>query len=276
MGTETPPVTTSAATLAGGTNNQDRYVIGDDFAIVLDGATALADDRSHDAGWFAEKLGGAIADRLSGTRPLPEVVESAIRDVRDVHGLTPATSPTSTVAIARWSGENVESYALGDSSVILLMSDGSELVCTDRRLSAIAPEIRDAYRQRLAAGHSFDETHAKLLTGLQRYQAEVRNTPEGYWIAGADPEAGRHGLSWVNRAEEVRAVVLASDGVSLSRHPCAGSWAHIYDRARCDGAASVLHLIHAAEESDPDGVQSPRSKYHDDKTLVIVERPVTA
>ena len=43
-----------AATLAGASNNQDRFVVGDGFTAVLDGATSVAGDRSHDPGWYAE------------------------------------------------------------------------------------------------------------------------------------------------------------------------------------------------------------------------------
>lgn len=271
MGTTSPPVTVTAATLAGGDNNQDRYVIGDNFAIVLDGATSIAGDRSHDPGWFAEQLGNAITEHINGSHTLPEVVEHAIRAVRDRHHLTPETSPTSTVAIARWADDVIETYVLGDSTVALLMTDGTEAIRTDTRLSAVAPDIRAAYRDRLAHGHGYDQTHRQLLARIQDRQAKRRNITDGYWIAGADPSAGLHGMSTRKHLGNVRVLVLASDGVEPRRYPQELTWTDLHREAEDVGVAEILARLHAIENTDPDGQRWPRSKRHDDKTLIIVE-----
>lgn len=265
-------MTVTAATLAGGDNNQDRYVIGDNFAIVLDGATSIAGNRSHDPGWFAEQLGDAITEHISGPHTLPEVVEHAIRAVRDRHRLTPESSPTSTVAIARWADDVIETYVLGDSTVALLMTDGSEAVQTDTRLSAVAPDIRATYRDRLAHGHGYDQTHRQILTRLQYLQSRKRNVPEGYWIAGADPTAGCRGKALREHLGSVRAVILASDGVEPWRHPDRFTWTDLHRVAQEIGAPGVLRQLHAIEDADPDGQRWPRSKRHDDKTVVLISR----
>lgn len=265
-------MTAQAATLAGGSNNQDRYLIGDDFAMVLDGATSLAGDRSHDPGWFAGELADAIARRIAdpGT-PLADAVTAAIRDVRDEHHLTPDASPTSTIALARWTADHVETYVLGDSSVVLLMADGRERVLTDTRLAAVAPEIQRAYRDRLAQGHGFDAEHRKLLTRLQRRQADARNTAKGYWIAGSEPSAGKHGMYWRHPLDDIAAIMLASDGVAPPRHLAGSNWTDVYCAARTRDALSVLRRIHDAEAADHQGQQWPRSKRHDDKTIILAE-----
>lgn len=265
-------MTVVAATLAGGTNNQDRYVLGDTFAIVLDGATSIVGDRSHDPGWYAEQLGDAIAQRVVGPGPLGEVVEEAIRSVRDRHQLTPETSPTSTVAIARWTNDAIETYVLGDSTVVLLMTNGVELVRTDDRIAAVAPDIRSFYRHRLAQRHGFDGAHAQLLVELQRRELRARNTAKGYPIAGAIPEAGREGMSWYEELGTVQAAILASDGVAPNRNPFMGNWTAIHQEVERHGAACVLRNLHDAEAADPQGSRWPRSKLHDDKTLVVVGR----
>ena len=259
-----------AATLAGASNNQDRYVVGDGFAAVLDGATSVAGDRSHDPGWYAEQLGHAISETMSSGGPIADAVADAIRMVRDAHGLTPDTSPTSTVAIARWSDDVVETYALGDSYVVALCADGTESVYTDDRLDVVGAPERAAYRTRLAAGHGYDVDHRALLLALQAEQAQHRNRSGGYWIAGAEPEAGRHGIATAERRSGITALLLASDGVDPERYPQAVDWRGLADDAHRYGAARVLQDIHDAEASDLDGHRWPRSKVHDDKTLVIV------
>jgi serine/threonine protein phosphatase PrpC len=270
MGAEGSLVKTFAATLAGASRNQDRYITGDCFAAVLDGATSVAGDRSHDPGWYAGQLADAIEKTVPQGGSLAGAVEEAIRAVRDAHGLTPETTPTSTVALARWSDDTVETYTLGDSYAVILYADGTEAVHTDDRLDAVAINERAAYRKRLAEGYGYDGGHRALLLDLQAEQARRCNRPDGYWIAGAQPEAARHGITSVEGRAGISALVLASDGVDPARHPLATTWHDLYDEAIEHGLDQVLYRIHDAESDDPNGRRWPRSKAHDDKTLLAV------
>jgi serine/threonine protein phosphatase PrpC len=262
-------MTIQAATLAGGSNNQDRYIVGDGFAAVLDGATSFAGDRSHDPGWYAEQLGQALTVAVPANRSLAEAVTDAIRTVRDAHHLRPETTPTSTIALARWTADTVETYLLGDSFAVILRDDGTEELHDDDRLSAVAVAERAAYRSRLADGGGYDDAHRAQLLSLQAEQSQHRNRPGGYWIAGVEAEAGQHGITRSTAREQISAVVLASDGVALDRHPTANTWRDLYDEMQRDGAAAVLQRIHDAENTDPNGQRWPRAKIHDDKTIII-------
>ncbi|MDR7383607.1 protein phosphatase 2C domain-containing protein [Promicromonospora iranensis] len=270
MSEEADRTSIRAASLAGGPNNQDRYVVGDGFAAVLDGATSVAGDRSHDPGWYAERLGQALSETVPRGEPLADAVAGAIRTVRDAHGLTPDTSPTSTVAIARWSDDVVETYTLGDSYVVVLRAGSVETVYTDDRLDAVGADERAAYRARLAAGHGYDVGHREVLLALQAEQARRRNRPGGYWIAGAEPEAAHHGLTTAESRSGITGLLLASDGVDPQRHPVAATWRELAEHANGHGEAQVLQDVHDAEASDQDGQRWPRAKRHDDKTLVTI------
>ena len=198
--------------------------------------------------------------------PIADAVAEAIRMVRDAHRLTPDTSPTSTVAIARWSDGVVETYALGDSYVVVLRADGTESVYTDNRLDAVGAPERAAYRTRLAAGHGYDVGHRELLLALQAEQAQHRNQPGGYWIAGAEPEAGHHGIATTDRRSGITGVLLrqrrrrpgtlsTSCGLARSRNRRAqarrstGASGHPRCRSRRPGRAS-LAAIEASRRQD--------------------------
>ncbi|GGM34371.1 hypothetical protein GCM10010102_32400 [Promicromonospora citrea] len=245
-------------------------MVGRGFAMVLDGATSVAGDRSHDPGWYAGRLADVLARELPGGRPIPDLVAAAIAEVRDTDGLKAETSPTCTVAIARWTDDVVEAYSLCDSLVVVLGTDGSEVVHTDDDLGAAVGARRAAYRARLAAGLGYDEGHRQLLVELQEVQARWRNRPGGYWVAGTEPEAAYHAVTSTVARVDVAGLVLATDGVDLERHPIARTWREVYDEALRSGPEQVLHDLHAAEEADPDGRRWARSKRHDDKTLVVV------
>ncbi|MEU4364108.1 protein phosphatase 2C domain-containing protein [Promicromonospora sp. NPDC023987] len=263
-------MTLLAATLAGNSNNQDRYVAGEGFAVVLDGATSVAGDRSHDPGWFAGRIGEVLARTVPGGKPIPDLVAGAIAEVRDADQLVPETSPTCTVAVARWSGDTVETYALCDSTIALLHRDGTESVYFDDEVGDAVGQMRAEYRARIADGHGFDEAHRDLLIELQKVQARWRNRPGGYYVAGTDPAAAYQGVVGTVERAGLTGLLLATDGVDPDRHPRAGTWWDLYTETVEHGPDRVLHDLHAAEAADPDGLRWARSKRHDDKTLVVV------
>lgn len=269
MGTGRPHVEVTAATLAGGDKNQDRYAYGDGWAFVLDGASSFVKTQpEHDGGWYAERLMQALSAGLTEhpQHTTPEIVEDAIRIVADLHGSDADSCPTSTIALARWNGETVEAYLLGDSTVAFISDDGEE-VLSDARLAQIARPIRQEYQSRLNAGHGFDEQHRELLLKLQAQQLDVRNESDGYWIAGAQPEAAHHGMSYTLPKDDLQSVVLATDGAASGiRYGVVPTWA---DFAVHDPDVT-LTSIHDAEASDPDAATWPRSKRHDDKTVVLI------
>lgn len=273
MGTANSRVTIRAASRKGsGRTNQDRYIIGPNFAAVFDGASSFSEEQpEHDGGWYAETLAASLQDLLTGQPegPLPNLVERAIARVVTEHDLRPDTSPTSTIALAHWDDERVETYVLGDSTVAIIHPDGSEHAYSDGRLASIGGHLRRAYRERLASGSGFDEHHQQLLASLQAEQAKWRNREDGYWIAGAEPDAANHGKARSHARGEVGRLVLATDGAAagISRYRTLENWGDVHPSTSGD----FLCAIEAYEASDPDGQQWSRSKPGDDKTLVVVQ-----
>lgn len=269
-----------AATRPGvGSHNQDRYLIGPRYAAVFDGATDFALDgdpgRVRDGGWYAQVLSQAIQHHLD-TGPhqaLAKVVETALTDMVNQLNLSAENCPSSTISLARWDEEQIELYLLGDSGVLLQGVDGSTNYYSDTRLSAIGPEQRDAYKNHIAGGGGYTEAHKANLIALQAAQRQARNTDGGYWIASADPQAARHGITHHLDIANVSALALMSDGASSSvlTYHQPDTWAAFLTQA-CRDPDALLTEIHHTETTDPTGVRWPRSKPHDDKTLVIAHR----
>lgn len=269
MGTGRPHVEITAATLAGGSKNQDRYAHGDGWAFVLDGASSFATVQpEHDGGWYAERLKDALSRELTVNpeSATVDIVARAIKDASSAHD-DPETCPTSTVAMARWTAKTVEVYVLGDSSAVLIGGGGEEEI-TDSRLAAIAPQIRAEYRLRLSEGHGFDERHRELLQELQAQQASRRNSTLGYWIAGADPEAAQRGIMHTGLLGSTSSVVLATDGAAKGiSYGIAPSW-RIFTTVNLYESLRAIHQLEALDER---AKSFPRSKPSDDKTVIIIE-----
>ncbi|SFQ42019.1 hypothetical protein SAMN05421810_10771 [Amycolatopsis arida] len=219
--------------------------------VLLDGATA-AHPALPSGGWYAGLLRRWLTAALH-TAPesdLAELLASAIAGVAADHDLHPGDSPSSTVAILRWTADRVDALVLADSPVVVFGPRGYEVLADDR----IAVLRR---------------------TGLLRTAADVRerrNAEGGFWVAEADPTAAAHArrASWPRA--DLTAALLASDGVAVGVDDYGLlDWPGVLDLARTRGPDAVLDAVRLAEHGDPHGVRWPRVKRHDDQTLALVE-----
>lgn len=269
MGTADPLVRIEAATLAGGDNNQDRHAYGDGWAFVLDGASSFSETPLvHDGGWYAERLKDALSLRLKAdtATATQRLVADAIAEASSAHdSATDGPCPTSTIALARWGEGHVELYVLGDSFATWKNHLGIHEL-TDERIAAIGRGLRTKYRSRLAQGFGFDEGHRQILARLQHEQACNRNRPGGYWIAGDYPPAALRGQSALLAMQPDLRLLLSTDGVARENRyeTLARSLTEHLD------LNESLSNYQEIEGLDPNGVRNPRSKVHDDKTLVRI------
>lgn len=266
------PARVAVAERAAGTRpSQDRIVRLRTAVAVLDGASA-PEESEQDGGWYADQLAGQLATRLDGPYDLGTVLADSIAAVTSDHRLVPGRSPSSTVTLLRWDAEHVEGLVLGDSPLVVATAAGPE-VLVDDRLEAVAPMQRVAYHDRLARGGGYDEGHRELLRELVGEQRRHRNRPDGYWIAEAAPLAARHALTRRWPAQDVRAALLASDGVSRGIGRAVPDWAAAFALVERHGPDALLDAVRGPERADPDGRAWPRSKPYDDQALIAITWP---
>jgi hypothetical protein len=226
----------------------------------------------------APRLGGGVrgvsqlasAITASPGAPLPAILATAVSatasalDLRDDHG------PSSTVAVARVGYGNADLLVLGDS-YIAYRSAGTAAVLTDDRLDRLELPGSRRYRDRLAAGSGYDMAHAATLRDLQAGQRARRNTPGGYWIASANPEAAAHATTLTVPAASLDWIVLATDGaIETARYLGLDDWEAIADSDQAALSAFLQRCQDWEENDDPNGRQLPRAKRHDDKAIATV------
>ncbi|MFD1077335.1 protein phosphatase 2C domain-containing protein [Longispora fulva] len=263
-----PSTRTHIAVRSGSTSRcQDHVFETSSGLVLLDGASSF-DPSVPDGGWYAGQLGKRIADQLD-SGDLADIVANAIASLAMEAELQPQRAPSSTVTLARWTAGTLDVLILGDSAAVVYLKDGSVEVLSDNRLAAVATEQREAINRHFLAGNGYDDRHVQLMAELQRAERQARNTPDGYWIAEAVPEAAYQAVRRSWRSDQVSAVLLASDGATdgIDRHGQPGSWEAARELIQTSGARSLIDAVHAAEESDPDGSRWHRSKRHDDKAI---------
>ena len=231
--------------------SEDHVLTLDNAVLLLDGATAPSPDQPS-GGWYAGLLAKQLADELCA-RPedeLADVLARAIAAVAESHGLRPGASPSSTVAMLRWTADRVDALVLADSPIVAFGQTGHE-VLADHRLATLRAKGRL---------YTSEDVRAR------------RNTADGFWVAEADPAAAHQAVRRSWRRDALEAVLLCSDGVAVAVDDYGlFDWPHIRFLARDQGLHAVLDAVRAAERADPDATKWPRPKRHDDQALVLAD-----
>ncbi|GAA3801941.1 hypothetical protein GCM10022380_19290 [Amycolatopsis tucumanensis] len=246
----------------------DKIFVTPHAVILLDGASAFV-PVPVPASAYADYLGRFLADALTAdpAADLQEILAEGIKATAAHYDLRAGESPSSTVTIARERDEHLDLLLLGDNTVVL---PGGEIL-TDDRIDRLDLEPRRKYRERLAAGHGFDDEHKALLRELQTQQAQHRNRAGGYWIAETDPAAAEHAYQFLRMTSGTPWAVLATDGTfNTAKH------LHIVDslvdpNVDTSFLREILRRCQSWEEvGDPNGRNLPRAKLHDDKAVALI------
>ncbi|WP_253865285.1 protein phosphatase 2C domain-containing protein [Prauserella halophila] len=218
---------------------------------VLDGATEQRPGLPS-GGWYAQQLGHRLHETLArapGT-DLRATLADAIDAVAREHDLRAGVSPSSTVALARWTAEVVDVLVLADSPVVLFGTTGVEIVA-DERLS----RLRTAGRLRTRSAVE-----------------SLRNHVGGFWVAEAAPDAAEHAVRARLPRAEVQTLILATDGVATGVDDYGlFDWHGLRQLADDSGPRAVLDAVRDAERSDSARTRWPRPKVHDDQAIVVVD-----
>lgn len=265
--------TAIATQAAPGHANEDFAIVSDSVAVVLDGATipdSATTACSHSTAWFTRQLGTRIFQRLTldPDRTITDCVAEAIKTLVEHHGETCDTShashPSATVVAVREGTGAFEYFVLGDSTLVLDTRERTRVI-TDRRLDHVQPALRERVRSAPRGTPEYSAARLALLDA----ERHARNTTDGYWIAAADPAAAHHAITGLLAPGELRRALLLSDGAAaiVDRFDLL-SWDDVLDLAERHGPHEVIRRVRDAE-TGPQGLVLPRSKPHDDATVLF-------
>jgi hypothetical protein len=243
---------TYASESAPGQLNEDYAICGNEWAVVLDGATAPAGVNSgciHDVPWLVRHLAAAVARRiLLDPASLPDLLAASIEETRAAHGATcdlgNPDSPSSTISIVRVRNNVAEYLTLGDSPIVIRSADQALTPIADDRL-----------------GH---------LPGGRPYTLELvrslRNQPGGFWVASTDPEAAYRAVAGSMPFEEATEIGIFTDGVSRLVESYGYEWEQVFSILEASGPGGTIELVRVAEREKP----LRGGKQHDDATAVLM------
>jgi hypothetical protein len=251
---------TYATESAPGRINEDYAICGNEWAVVLDGATAPPGVDSgciHDVLWLVRHLAAAVTRHiLLSSAPLPDVLAASIEETRDAHAATcdlgNPDSPSSTISIVRVRDDLIDYLTLADSPIVIRTTDRALMPAIDDRLA------------HLPGGRPYT---IELVRSL-------RNKPGGFWVASTNPEAAYHAVTGSTPFEAATEIGIFTDGVSRLVEFYGYEWEQIFSILESSGPSGVIALVRSIECERPlrDG------KQHDDATAVLMaaEHPAAA
>ncbi|MGI5427929.1 protein phosphatase 2C domain-containing protein [Streptomyces sp. CA-179760] len=261
-------------TQPGGASLNEDWVAGTpSLAVVLDGLSTagLSTGCSHGVPWYVAHLGGYLTAALADPdRSLSDGLSEAIERVAAHHpecDLSNPGTPSATVAILRQGTTHLDHLVLADSPIVLDHAGDYEVI-TDLRVDDVLPELQ----AEVASHETHTPGHREALQRLVRAQREVRNTPEGYWVAASTPEAAHHALTGATPIGEGQAAAVMSDGVSrLVTEYRMADWAGVFRVLREEGPHGLIEAVRKIEATDPTGRRWPRYKSGDDATVAFCQ-----
>ncbi|MGH3798961.1 MAG: protein phosphatase 2C domain-containing protein [Pseudonocardiaceae bacterium] len=255
--------------------NEDWAGVTQCVAVVLDGLSTpsiTGTGCSHGVPWYVAQLGPRLLSTAEHTEtPLTNSLAQAITEVAALHpqcDLTNPGTPSAAVGVVRRRPEAVDYLVLSDALVTLRSPAGLITRVTDNRVDQVAGEARN---EALSAAIG-SASHRKAVAKLVDAQRPLRNTPQGYWVAAADPLAAEHAIAGSLPVDSVRDVALMTDGASRYVDLFnSASWTETLDLLRLAGPDEVIRRVREQEKSDPDGQRWPRYKLADDATALYVQ-----
>lgn len=265
--------------------NEDAYGATGTIAFVLDGVTGLADELllpgRSDAAWAAQTARTLLLEHGPGRggdlRGLIWTVAQGIQQ-RFEHERSRAPAeryelPWTTISMIGIAGDTLHIAYLGDSRVLVETADGAvhNLGMYKSRTpfeQKLAQKVAAAQKEK--GGDIGATARATVMSELRRARNTV-NTPNGFWLLGADPEAAAHvGITSLKLAGPAT-VLLTTDGFYALREDY-----EVFDDRDLIATGQTLGLapmgvqLRKIENDDPNGQRYARMKKSDDATALLV------
>lgn len=248
-----------------------RSVVG-----VLDGVTApdgLETGCVHGPAWYARQLVAHLRSAIEDTptAPLTGILRAAIERVTLDHpmcDLANPSTPAATVCLIRDAGAELEYLILCDNSLVIDTGTETALLVDDRFARAVQQIRKDYLVGDVPIG---SEAHQIRVRAASTRKRELTNTPDGYWIAAANPAAAEHAITGrlpLRGHGAVRRAALLTDGAACAVDVFGlYDWRTLLDLITERGPQEVIRQVRLAETVDFDGHAQPRFKRHDDATV---------
>jgi serine/threonine protein phosphatase PrpC len=264
--------------------NEDALGANAHLAFVLDGVTGVADTPllpgRSDAAWVSHLARDLLlqhgTQEVSDLRALlTQVAEGIVARFVKERLRPPAARyelPWTTVSVMSVADDTLHIAYVGDSRILVETSDDEvHNFGTNPSRSAfeakLAAKMLAARKDKALGVETIRET---VLPDLRRARDTV-NTPDGYWLLGADPAVGANASVTSLQLRGPATVLLTTDGFyALTEDYRRYGDRELIATAQTIGLKVLARELRHIEDDDPHGQRYARMKKSDDATALLV------
>ena len=273
-------VTIESVSVSNKAMNEDAVASFDNFAFVIDGASPLCgkgDTLASNITSYVDFLKNYVAGRHESGE-IVDILTSCIREIRKRSDLNIAytedidSSSAAFLSVRLLEDGAVEYYTIGDCSLLVELADGEILEICDKTVPVLDAKVV-AEMLRISKEKSISVCEARrYVLDMLRAHRKKKNTPDGYWILGLNPEAVSMGRRGVFEAGKIVSCCLLTDGFSdyYNTMRIVDSPAEFFSALKHSGAEHLLSQLVQAQERDSGCNLHPRLKKEDDASLVFL------
>lgn len=200
--------------------NEDRFVIGKNYVLILDGATSLykTDDRPTSGSWFANFI-------KSHLKPYEEDIIASLNRISQLAFEERVSSlnaknisylPTAGIAAAVFKDKEIHLYHIGDCGIAVFCKNSTSHLFVQPALKALDQRvIEDMKRISLEKNISVLETRSFVNDSLIRNRC-LANEKDGYSVFSISPSPDFAFSHEVISLDNVKSINLFTDGFSSS------------------------------------------------------------
>lgn len=260
---------------AGGRENEDFYLIGNTYIVVLDGATSLKEEKEgQKASWFVRELcknlkAFILEDNISLQESLLRAWQSLEKEILS------QTDVSASIVIARERNKRIEIYNLGDCTTYIQRKNGKTDCLFDSSVSKLDNRV---LKRMLKISTEKDITvkearQEKEIQQMLLKNRDLKNTEQGYYILDTKGTGIREGRVKIYSKDEVKSLLMMTDGFA-----CVVDTYHLFESPielmefiSKNPIESVYSQLTKVVKEDKDYNQFPRFKDIDDSTAVYIE-----
>ena len=255
--------------------NEDRFLVGEGLYGVFDGATSLDSQKRLDG-----KTGGAMAAQIAqetfadAKTNLFEAAVEANRRIRLTQisaGLSVDKRHTlwsTSMAVVRVSGDQIEYCQTGDALIMLLYEDNSHTFLTpeldiDRETMMLWKKLNNSVKNKR------DSIYTALNVQIKKVRLQMNRE---YGVLNGEPEAVDFVQHGSKKLTGVTDILLFTDGLYLPKEDPEqkSDWTTFIDLYQRGGLQGVRDTVRSLQRSDRRLALYPRFKLHDDIAAVAV------
>ncbi|MBP20958.1 MAG: hypothetical protein CL547_01235 [Alcanivorax sp.] len=258
--------------------NEDQYLLLDNAALVIDGASGLGRKilkaPMSDAAWLTQKFCSYFSHHYNDKLNLNTLVENALEDIKKDYrdnlkflDFERFEIPSFSFIFCQSTDDAIYIHSIGDCKALCEHRDGGYELVGESSLEALDEQVIQLISD-LPKSLNAAEKRAKLLPKL-RENRSLMNRHDGYAIV--NPVDFSTSSISVKRFEKrfLKQVILMTDGFYAACNPYHElSFQQLLDMVNQHGLPSALEYSRRIENDDRTLCKHPRFKISDDATAV--------